>query len=86
MISNVPQLVKKFRKDNKLTQVKLAVMLNEALEKQGITSMTFDDTFISKIENNKDASRIDLGTIYKLSLVIDTIDWGNIAKVIKSED
>lgn len=86
MISNIPALVRKFRKDNKLTQVKLADMLNDALEKEGITSMTFDDTFISKIENNKDASRIDLGTIYKLSLVIGTIDWGNIAKLVNDDE
>ena len=80
MISNIPALVKKFRDDNKLTQAALAAMVRQALEDRGIDDASkFDHTFVSRIENNTDANRIDLGTVHKLMLVIPTINIGNIA-------
>lgn len=85
MISNIPQLVRKFRDDNDLTQADLAAMVRAALAEQGVDDSKFDHTFISRIENNKDASRLDLGTVYKLKLVIDTIDTGNLAIEVEDE-
>lgn len=79
MISNIPKLVKQFRKENKLTQADLARMVREALHDEGIEDSKFDHTFVSRIENNKDASRLDLGTVWKLKLVIPNIDTGNVA-------
>ena len=72
LISNLPALVKQYREKHKLTQKELAFRISE------ITGEYFDDTMVSKIENNLDASRIDLGTVHKLMQVIDTINYGNI--------
>lgn len=79
LISNIPILVRQYRHENKLTQAQLAEQIRVALAENGIEDSKFDHTFISRIENNKDASRIDLGTLSKLRLVIEDIEVGNIA-------
>lgn len=80
LISNLPQIVKKYRKDNGLTQAQFASLVRKAMVAAGVGDDTqFDHTFVSRIENNTDATRIDLGTVYKLKLVITSINMGNIA-------
>jgi transcriptional regulator with XRE-family HTH domain len=78
LISNIPALVKQYREEHKLSQKQLAELVRLALKEQGVDDSKFDDTFISRIENNK-TTRIELGTVQKLMLVIKSINLGNAA-------